>query len=149
MGVATNGPWGVAHPDLRRMEPGNEPEELARSLPTAARRLLADHVHSTGELDLLLLLHADPRRAWHLEEICAALRCPPAWARKHLPAMIAAGVVAERDGSYVYAPASRQLDEALRALADAHENRWTALAQLVAAPRGRRRRTLADTPRPG
>ncbi len=129
------------------MDPGSGAEDLVRSLPPEARRLLADHVHSAGDLDLLMLLDADRARAWSVEEICDALRCPPGWAAEHLTAMAHAGLVVERDGRYACHPASRQLEEAVGALAGAHETRWAELARLVAVPQRRRRRTLTERSR--
>jgi hypothetical protein len=125
---------------------GKRAQQLARELPRGTRRLLGDHVHSAGELDLLLLLHGDRARAWRAEEICALLRCPPAWAESRLQALRRAGLLAERDAGYVCAPASRELDDALRALEDAHRTRWAELAELIAAPGGPRRRALTEGP---
>jgi hypothetical protein len=128
------------------MELGRRAQQLARELPRETRRLLGDHVHSAGELDLLLLLHEDRARIWRAEEICDVLRCPPAWAAVHLRTLREAGLLAERDGGYVCSPVRRELDEALDALEDARRTHWAELAELIAAPGGRRRRALTEGP---
>lgn len=132
---------GSAH--TPEMELGTRAATLARELPRAARRLLGEHVHSAGELDLVLLLHGDRTRAWRPREICEALRCPAAWAVERLAALENAGLLEQRDGGYVCTPATRELDEALHTLDETRRTHWAELAELVAAPRRRRRRLLA------
>jgi hypothetical protein len=129
---------------LDRMEPGKPAEQLARELPRATRRLLGDHVHSAGELDLLMLLHRERDRSWRVEEVCELLRCPDGWAKQRLEALRSAGLLVKRDGRYACAPATRELDEALHALEEARRTRWAELTHLIAAPRGRRRKVLSD-----
>jgi len=126
------------------MEVGKRAQRLARELPREARRLLREHVHSAGELDLLMLLYGDRARAWTAEEICAALRCPTGWAEPRLEALQRAGVFAHRDGGYVCAPATPALENALSVLEEAQRLRWSELTALIAAPRRSRRRALTE-----
>ena len=123
------------------MEPGDGAEQLSRALPRGALRLLAEHVGSIGELDLLMLL-ADDRISWEVGEICDRLRCPRSWAEPRLDALAAAGLLAEAHGRYTCAPSSAELDEALEAIAHAHRTRLEQLTAVVVSPR-RRRRALA------
>lgn len=122
----------------RSMDPGAAAERLARELPRAARRLLGEHIHSIGELDLLMLLEADRARAWPLDELCDGLRCPRSWAEPRVHAMVAAGLLVEREGRYACAPSTPELDAALQALALAHRDRPQDLTQVVVSPRRRR-----------
>lgn len=126
------------------MEVGRHAQWLARELPPETRLLLRDHVHSTGELDLLMLLHGERARVWTVDEICTALRCPSSWAEPRLEALHRAGVFARRDDGYACAPASQELDRALYALEDAQRTRWAELTAMIAAPRRRRRQALTE-----
>ena len=133
----------------RAMDPGGAAERLARELPRAARRLLGEHIHSIGELDLLMLLEADRARAWSLDELCDRLRCPRSWAESRLHAMIGAGLLAGDEGRYACAPSRPELDEALQALALAHRDRPEDLMKMIVSPRWRRRALADARSRPG
>ena len=126
------------------MEVGRHAQWLARELPPETRLLLRDHVHSTGELDLLMLLHGERARVWTVDEICTALRCPSSWAEPRLEALHRAGVFPRRDDRYACAPASQELDLALYALEDAQRTRWAELTAMIAAPQRRRRQALTE-----
>lgn len=130
-----------ASTETQVMEPGEGAERLSRALPRGALRLLSEHVHSVGELDLLMLLEDDRTRSWGVDEILDALRCPRSWAEPRLDALAAAGVLAEADGRYTCAPSSAEFDEALEAIAHAHRTRLPQLTAVVVSPR--RRRALA------
>ena len=131
-----------ASAQTQAMKPGDGAEQLARALPREALRLLAEHVHSIGELDLLMLLEDDRRRSWEAEQICDRLRCPPSWVEPRLAALAAAGLLREAQGRYSCAPSSAELDEALEAIAHAHRTRLEQLTAVIVSPR-RRRRALA------
>jgi len=67
-------------------------------LPREVRDVLHDHVHSVGELDLLMLLYTERDRLWDIDKICDALGSPPSSATIQLQAMAAAGL-AEHDAN--------------------------------------------------
>jgi hypothetical protein len=125
------------------MPPEQGAESLARELPRETRRLLAEHVHSVGELDLLMLLDGDRTREWRVEKICDALRCPRSWAERRLSAMVGAGLLVEEQCRYRCAPTSRELDYALRGLERAHRTQQADLLTMIVSPR-RRRHAFAD-----
>lgn len=131
-----------ASPQTQAMEPGDGAEQLSRALPREALRLLAEHVQSIGELDLLMRLEGDRTRSWEVEEICDRLRCPPSWVERRLNGLAAAGLLAEAQGRYSCVPSSVELDEALAAIAHAHRTRLEQLTAVIVSPR-RRRRALA------
>jgi hypothetical protein len=126
------------------MEVGKHAQRLARELPREARYLLREHVHSAGELDLLMLLHGDRARAWTVDEICTALRCPTGWAEPRLEALRRAGVFVRVGQGYACAPATRELENALSVLEEAQRMRWSELTALIAAPRRSRWRALTE-----
>jgi hypothetical protein len=126
------------------MEVGKRAQRLARELPREARALLREHVHSAGELDLLMLLHGERARTWTVEEICVALRCPTGWVEPRLEALQGAGVFVRRDEGFACAPATPELDHALSSLEEAQRLRWVELTALIAAPGHTRRRALTE-----
>ncbi len=126
------------------MEVGKHAERLARELPREARRLLREHVHSAGELDLLMLLHGDRARAWTVQEICTALRCPTGWLEPRLESLRREGLFVRDEEHYACAPATPELEHALTALEEAQRRRWSELTALLAAPGRSRRRALAE-----
>lgn len=86
-----------------------------------------------------MLLRSDRDRAWTEEEVCAALRCPPSWARKQLDAMAAAGLVEKAGDGWRYDPASGDLEHAAHSLDEAYRHRSREVVRFVfAAPRRRR-----------
>jgi hypothetical protein len=48
------------------------------------RRFVAEHIDSVTQLELLLILHRDPARAWSAEGVGREMRLPPAWAGAQL-----------------------------------------------------------------
>jgi DNA-binding IclR family transcriptional regulator len=80
------------------------------------RTLIRRHVRSVGELELLMLLHAERDRSWSVEEICEALACPRSWAIAQLEAMASGGLLEPADGNWRFAPASPELGRATAAL---------------------------------
>jgi len=133
-----------ARTQTRPMEGGKHAHRLARELPREARQLLREHVHSAGELDLLMLLHADRARAWTVEEVCTALRCPSGWVELRLEALRRAGVFVRHDAGYTCAPNTPELENALSALEEAQRLRWSELTALIAAPGRSRWRALTE-----
>lgn len=126
------------------METGKRAHGLARELPRETRRVLREHVHSAGELDLLMLLHGDRARRRTVEQICTALRCPTSWAEPRLEALRRAGLFVRREEGYACAPATPELDHALQALEEAQRVRWSELTALIAAPSRSRRHALTE-----
>ena len=63
-------------------------------IPPAVRALIAEHVHSITQLDLLLLLHRAGGRALTAAEVCRELRIPKRLAQGQLLDFTAAGLLA-------------------------------------------------------
>lgn len=103
----------------------------------AARALIRRHVRSVGELDLLVLLHAERERSWSAEEICAELGCPPGWAATQLSAMERAGLV-QRDGDrWRFAVATTALEQVTEEISEAYRLHARELVRFVFATAGR------------
>jgi hypothetical protein len=101
-----------------------------------AQAFVADHIHSVTQLELLLLLHRDPRVEWTAARAAAEMRFPPAWARDQLERFAQSGLVAARDEdepSFRYRPGGDHavvVDE----LAELYSRRRTSLTTLIFSP---------------
>lgn len=91
------------------------PSMPSRRLSPDARRLLADHVHSVLQLELVLLLARDPARGWTPADAAAELRAPEEWVGGQLGEMTALGVAAGTPAeAYTFladGPWARAIDE--------------------------------------
>lgn len=107
-------------------------------LSHAARRFLADDVHSVMQLELVLLLHREATRAWTAHEAARELRAPAPWVETQLVDLIALGLVAVEehdDGAVRYrflARASRAavVDE----IAGSYPRRRTSIIKAIFSP---------------
>jgi hypothetical protein len=102
------------------------------------RRLVARHVSSVEQLEILLLLRSDPTRAWTADAISAELRGDARSVRMRLGELAEAGLVAPSGAEYHYAPASDELARAVDALDDCYARRRHAVVALIFSPAGDR-----------
>jgi DNA-binding IclR family transcriptional regulator len=113
------------------------PDPVAQRSHRDVRRLIAEHVHSVGALDLLVLLRDDRGRSWTAGEIADALDCPAPWAERELAQLRAGGLVkADGEGRYAYRPHSARLAKAMDALARAYATDTREVVRLIFAKRG-------------
>jgi hypothetical protein len=108
------------------------------------RTLIRRHVRSVGELELLIMLHAERDRSWSVDEICEALACPQSWAVAQLEAMASGGLLAPVDGEWRFAPASSELEEATAALEEAYRLQSRDVVRFVFATPGRDLKEFSD-----
>jgi hypothetical protein len=108
------------------------------------RTLIRRHVRSVGELELLMLLHAEQDRSWSVDEICEVLACPRSWALAQLETMSDAGLLAPADGRWRFAPANAELDEATAALQEAYRLQSRDVVRFVFATPGHDLKEFSD-----
>jgi DNA-binding IclR family transcriptional regulator len=108
------------------------------------RTLIRRHVRSVGELELLMLLHAERDRTWSVDQICEALACPPSWAVAQLETMADAGLLAPADGNWRFAPADSELEEATAALQEAYRLQSREVVRFVFATPGHDLKEFSD-----
>jgi predicted ArsR family transcriptional regulator len=94
-------------------------------VPGDVRRLIADHIVSIEQLDILLLLRARPDVAWNAKEVADELRTSEWSAAGRMADLRARGLVtAEGDPiRYRFAPASDELRATLDRLAQIYTER--------------------------
>jgi DNA-binding IclR family transcriptional regulator len=109
------------------------------------RTLIRRHVRSVGELELLILLHAERDRSCGVDEICESLACPRSWAVAQLEAMASAGLLARADSKWRFAPASTELEHATAGLEEAYRLHSREVVRFVFATPGRDPKDFSDT----
>lgn len=99
-------------------------------VPPAVRQLIAEHLESVAQLEVLLLLRAAADRAWSIEEVAQAQVTRPAAAAGYLAQLELAGLVVREGAQYRYAP-SADRGPTLDALADAYAKRRQTVVGLI------------------
>lgn len=82
-------------------------------IPRDVQKLVRDHLKSLAQLEILLLLHAEPSRSFTADQVADTLRIDASWAGAELARLHEQGLFAEVDDSgrgYCYRPA--RTDEA-------------------------------------
>jgi DNA-binding MarR family transcriptional regulator len=99
-------------------------------------RLLAEHIDSVEQLEILLLLRGAPERAWSATEVADALYTHPDSAGRRLDALGTSGLLARNAGDerrWCYRPRTEKLDAAVSDLAATYAERRVAVITLIAS----------------
>jgi hypothetical protein len=95
-----------------------------------AKGLIAQHIHSVEQLEVLLLLRAAPEKEWTAVEVARALVSQPESAEQRLADLAGRELIVHGDDRYRY-DASRPSDKAVNDLAEAWATRRTTVIGLV------------------
>lgn len=99
---------------------------MAQELPTQLLRFIRDCLPTYQAAEVLLLLVANADREFRAEEIVTAMRpvvITLGAVNEYVSLLAASGVLAERSGGYVYAPATRKIENAVADLRQAYNER--------------------------
>jgi hypothetical protein len=105
-------------------------------IPEDARRLIAQHITSVEQLEILLLVRRRPEESWTAAAIAEELRTSELSASKRLADLRASGLVSPENPSsdaFRYAPASEVLRTAVDHLADVYAERPYGVIDLIFA----------------
>lgn len=72
---------------------------MATPISPEVRRFVIEHIDSVAQLELLLMLHRDPRVAWTPEQAGREMRCPAPWAATQLERFRVSGWVSVSHGA--------------------------------------------------
>ncbi|WP_235216839.1 hypothetical protein [Archangium violaceum] len=111
------------------------------------RRLIAEHIDSVEQLEILLLLQQHPERSWTAESVARELRISPLSAGDRLKDMARSAILSRVQGSEVefrYAPESPGMAEAVAGLATAYSERRVTVINLIFSKPVDKIRTFAD-----
>lgn len=109
----------------------------SRRLSADARRLLADHVHSVLQLELVLLLARDPARRWTTADAAAELRAPEPWVGAQLTELTALRVIAPRGAeaeAYAFVADGRWAPAIAEVAEQFAQRRTSIIKAIIAAP---------------
>jgi hypothetical protein len=118
------------------------------SIPPRVRQFIADHIDSVMQLEMLLLVAAQPQRAWTAKDLADLLRIDPAWVDSQLRAMAAGGLVTEQADppppAFRFEPRSAELSQAVDELARTYADRRVTVIGLIFAKPIDKIRSFAD-----
>jgi hypothetical protein len=100
-------------------------------VPAPVRRFIASHIVSVAQLDVLLLLRAAADKEWTPDEVARALVTQRDAATGWLEDLAERRLARDKGGRYEYAPADRELEESVDALAESYASYRVAVIGLI------------------
>jgi hypothetical protein len=104
---------------------------LESSLPEDIVQFIRRCINTLGTLDVLLLLHASPSRAWTAHEISGELRSSPLAADTSLATLVHGGLVAKDGDRYSFRPKDADTADTITRLAACYRDRRTAVITTI------------------
>lgn len=99
--------------------------------------LIERHFATASQVDVLLLMHAQPDRLWDGAAVGKELRIDDVQAEQMLSRLARHGLLRRSDDAYRYAPKDDRLSEAIDALAELYPTYRVAIVSLIfSRPRG-------------
>ena len=95
---------------------------------------IAEHIDSVVQLEVLLLLHNAPQKDWSADEVARELRIETHGAAAQLTELCARGLLAcpdESSGAYRYHPKTAELDQSVKRLALAYDERRVSVINAI------------------
>lgn len=105
-------------------------------IPESVLQLIRGSIKSAWALELLLFMRRQSARAWSVVELTAELRSSPSLVAGIVLSLAKDGLIKEiHDGFYQYAPATPELDDAVRRLDAINAERPVAvIKEIISAP---------------
>lgn len=111
---------------------------MPSDLPADVHRFLSEYVQSIAQLELLLLFHRDPEKAWNVEESAKELYTSVTMTGQLLESLRAIGLISVTGDSqllYRYAPKSAELQKLVDDIAQLYtERRMTIINTIYSGP---------------
>lgn len=111
------------------------------------KQFIAEHIDSVMQLEVLLLLAAQPGKVWTSEELARDLRIDAAWVEGQLRAMGGRGVIRAAEGStpqFRYEPRTPEVAATVEELAQAYADRRVTVIGLIFSKPVDKLRSFAD-----
>lgn len=111
------------------------------------RSFIADHIHSVAQLELLLLLHGDPAKAWSAAEAALNLCTAADMTGGLLQELRSLGLLTSTDGSEVkfsFQPKTPQLGQVVSDLAQVYQERRVTVITMIYSQPVDKLRSFAD-----
>src|ERR687892_1896857 len=104
---------------------------MASGIPGSVRQLIAQHIESVEQLEVLLHLRANADRAWTADEVAQALHIQPDSAGRRLDDLRARGFCAVEGDRYRYSPALPAVDGVVGDLARVYSTHRVSVISLI------------------
>ena len=117
------------------------------AIPERVTRLIAEHIHSIEQLEVLLLARQGADRDWSAEEVARELTTLPDSAATRLEDLAARGFLMVEDDSerrYRYDPHDAERERAVGELADVYARRRVTITSMIFSKPSETIRTFAD-----
>jgi hypothetical protein len=118
---------------------------MTEDFPADIKQFITDHISSIAQLELLLLLRADPSRTWTAAEAASALYSAPDIIQAQLADLEARKLVTLASADrYSYSPQTSELDLLISRVAELYRTRRVAVVTAVYSKPVDKIRTFAD-----
>jgi hypothetical protein len=109
-----------------------------QGLSEDVKKFIADHINSLAQLEVLLLLHSRPEKAWTAEEVSQELRLSPASVAMHMADLEKRGLLAVSEAAapfYRYQPQKPDFVPTVDSLAQLYPDyRFTVINLIFSKP---------------
>jgi hypothetical protein len=129
----------------RRRTSGSE--FVPNDLPESVQKLIETHIKSVEELEVLLLLSAEPSKSWTPGEVFRTIQSNLNSIELKLAKLSSQGLLSSTKGTemlYSYSSKTPELDAAVRSLREAYKVRPTRVIELIFANPNSQIRSFAD-----
>lgn len=93
---------------------------------------IATYIGSVEQLEILLLLHGFPEKAWEPKEISVQIRSNMESVKARLHGLVNNGLVSKsEDGKFKYAPPTECIDKSVECLRDAYAKKRTGIINMI------------------
>lgn len=113
-------------------------------IPQIVQRFVRKNIASVEAIEVLLLLRADPQRVWTPLQVSKELYSQPEAAAIRLDDLARRRLLLATEDGYRYHPATRELADAVQALADTYARRRVRLISFVFSRPDSVGRSIAD-----
>jgi len=106
------------------------------AIPESVARLIAVHIRSLEQLEILLLLAGKPEQWWSIDAVYDVVRSSRGSVAERLDELRLQGVLAQADGKmeYRYWPQSPELADAVQSLSHLYKERRVKIVEMIYAP---------------
>jgi DNA-binding IclR family transcriptional regulator len=116
-----------------------------KPIPDEARRLIAGHIRTVEQLEILLLLNGSPGKGFSIADVFRVIQSSENSVATSLKAFVSAGfLVEESKGMYRHEPANAELARSIEALAKTYQERRVSVIEAIYSQASDPLRNFAD-----
>jgi len=120
---------------------------MESQIPEPVARFIASHIGSLEQLEILLLLAADPKHDWSIDAVYNVIRSSPSSVSERLEELRLRGLLSvsgAKSATFRFDPKSPELLPIVDALAHEYKERRVRIVELIYSPRAEPLKTFAD-----